>query len=157
MKHTILKTLDDLFITYENFEHEAVFTCDDAKWVIVPGKRVKSLLIRNKNKTKFYMIVLWDEKMLDANALRKKLWEAKISFTDSDTLYSLIWVRPGHVSPFALIKNTEKNIKVIFDSCLKDIMVWFHPWQNDNTTVLNMSWVEKYLDFLGFKYEYIEV
>ncbi|NVP17251.1 prolyl-tRNA synthetase associated domain-containing protein [Candidatus Gracilibacteria bacterium] len=157
MKHIILKTLDDLFITYENFEHEAVFTCDDAKGVIVPGKRVKSLLIRNKNKTKFYMIVLGDEKMLDANALRKKLGEAKISFTDSDTLYSLIGVRPGHVSPFALIKNTEKNIKVIFDYCLKDIMVGFHPGQNDNTTVLNMSGVEKYLDFLGFEYEYMEI
>jgi len=58
------------------------------------------------------------------------------------------------VSPFALINNTERDIRVVFDSALKNELIWFHPLQNDNTVVLNMKSVEYFLENLGSEYVY---
>jgi Ala-tRNA(Pro) deacylase len=61
------------------------------------------------------------------------------------------------VSPFALINNTDKDIRVVFDSELKDELIGFHPLQNDNTIVLNMIDVQKLLGNLGIEYVYHEL
>ena len=157
MKQKILNILDTLKIEYKNYEHKAVFTCDEAHWIEIPWKRVKSLLLRNKNVTQFYMIVIEDCKQLDSKQLRTILWENKLSFASEERMVDKIWVRPWHVSPFANINDEERNIKVIFDEELKGELVWFHPWQNDNTVVLNNDWVEKYLEHLGVDFMYLEL
>lgn len=157
MKEKILKKLNELSINYQNYEHNPTFTCNDAKWVDVPWKRVKTLFLRNKKPDMYYMVVLWDEKKLDSNYLRKLLGENKLSFASEERLFDMIWVRPGHVSPFALINAKNKNIKIIFDKELKDVLIWFHPWRNDNTTVLQNSWVEKFIKNLDFSFEYLQL
>jgi len=53
------------------------------------------------------------------------------------------------VSPFALINNTDNDIRVVFDSELKDVEIGFHPLQNDNTIVLQMKHVEHFLENIG--------
>jgi Ala-tRNA(Pro) deacylase len=157
MKDRILWLLDDLKISYTNYEHNPTFTCDDCKWLDIPGKRVKSLLLNNKKKTQFYMVVLEDEKRLDSSIIRKSFWEPKVSFISEERMKEKIWVTPGHVSPFALINNEEKDIKVIMDSELKWQELWFHPGRNDNTVVLNNSDVEKYLEKLWFEVYFMDL
>jgi hypothetical protein len=61
------------------------------------------------------------------------------------------------VSPFALVKNTDRDIRVVFDSILKEELIGFHPLQNDNTVVLNMSAVEHFLENIGSEYVYHEL
>lgn len=157
MKIKILEVLDSLNIEYKNYEHSPTFTCDDAKWINIPWKRVKSLLLRNKKATQYYMVVLEDSKKLNSNELRKILWENKLSFASEERMFNTIWVKPWHVSPFAIINNLEKDVKIIFDSTLKNTQLWFHPGQNDNTTVLNNSWVEKFLIYLWIEFSYLEL
>ena len=154
MKQKILAILDTLKIDYTNYEHDAVFTCDEAKWVDIPGYRVKSLLLRNKKATNFYMIVLPDNKQLDTNIIRAIFDDSKMSFASPERMMEKIWLKPGSVSPFALINNTERDIRVVFDSALKNELIWFHPLQNDNTVVLNMKSVEYFLENLGSEYVY---
>jgi len=157
MKQKILTLLDYLKIEYKNYEHQPTFTCDEAKWVDIPWVRVKSLLLRNKKATKFYMVVLEDEKQLDSNSLRKLLWENKLSFASEERMVNKIGVKPWHVSPFANINDEDKDITVIFNSSLKNCEIWFHPGQNDNTTVLKNSWVEKFLEHLWVEYIYLDL
>ncbi len=153
----IFDKLDELKINYENFSHNPTFTCAEARNVEIPWKRVKSLLLNNKNKQKFFMIVLEDEKRLDVRKLQKVLWEAKLSFMSWDLIFEKTQVKIGHVSPFALINNLEKDIKVIFDLELKDEEVWFHPLRNDNTVVLNLGSMEIFLKDLDLEYFYLEL
>lgn len=157
MKQKILDILDSLQIEYTNYEHDAVFTCDEAKWVDIPGFRVKSLLLRNKKATNFYMIVLPDSKQLDTNIIRSIFDDSKMSFASEERMMEKIWLKPGSVSPFALINNTDKDIRVVFDSILKDELVGFHPLQNDNTVVLNMISVEHFLENIGSEYVFHEL
>ena len=157
MPQKILKILDDLEIEHTNYEHKAVFSCNDAKWISVPWKRIKSLLLRNKKSTSFYMVVLPDYKKLDVNIVRYFYKDSKLSFVSSEKMEELIGLKPGSVSPYALINNIEKNIKVAFDEDLKWEIVGFHPLRNDNTVVTNMSWVEKFLESLAFSYDYMKL
>jgi Ala-tRNA(Pro) deacylase len=65
MREKIFNILEQLEIEYTNYEHEPVFSCEDAKGIDITGIRVKSLLLKNKQKNKFYMVVLEDNKRLD--------------------------------------------------------------------------------------------
>lgn len=154
MKQKIFDILDSLEIQYTNYEHDAVFTCDEAKWVEIPWKRVKSLLLRNKKATNFYMVVLGDDKRLDTNDIRAIFDDSKMSFASPERMMDKIWLKPGSVSPFALINNTDKDIRVVFDTELKSWLVWFHPLQNDNTIVINMNDIEKFLNNLWVEYTF---
>lgn len=157
MPHKILNILDELNISYTNFTHQPAFSCDDAKGIDVPWVRVKSLLIRNKNKSQFYMVVVGDNKQLDTNIIRTTFGETKISFSSEDNMVEKIGVKIGHVSPFALNNNEQNDIKVVFDSALKTKEIWFHPMRNDNTVVLNMTDVEKFLNHIGNEFFYVDL
>jgi len=157
MKQKIFDILDNLKINYTNYEHKPVFSCEDSKWVEIPGKRVKSLLLRNKKATNFYMVVLWGEKRLDTNKIREIFDDSKMSFASEKIMIEKIWLKPGSVSPFALINNKEKDIKVVFDEELKWVLIWFHPLQNDNTVVLQMDDIERFLKYLGFSFIYYDL
>lgn len=157
MKQKIFDILDELEIEYTNYEHEAVFTCDEAKGVDIPGYRVKSLLLRNKKATHFYMVVLPDAKKLDTNIIRSIFDDSKMSFASPERMMEKIWLKPGSVSPFALVNNIERDIRVVFDSVLQNELIGFHPLQNDNTVVLNMQSVEHFLENLGVEYVYHEM
>ena len=157
MKQKIFEILDSLWVEYKNYEHKPLFTCEDAKTVDIPWKKIKNLFLRNKKATKYYMVVLEDNERFDSNKFRNLVWESKISFASEQRMIDKIWVKSGHVSPFATINNKEKDVEVIFNSTLKNCDIWFHPWQNDNTTVLHISWMEKYLEHLGIKFSYLEL
>ncbi len=153
----VFEILDNLKIDYKNYKHKAVFSCDDAKWIEVPWKRVKSLLLRNKKSTNFYMVILPDYKKLDVNIIRSFFDDTKLSFVSTEKMQELIKLTPWSVSPYALINNEEKNIKLLFDLELKWELIWFHPLRNDNTIVSKMEDVEKFLENLGFVYDYEEL
>ncbi len=157
MTQAITDILDNLKIDYKIYCHKPTFRCDEARDVDIPWMRVKSLLLRNKKKTRFFMIVTTDEKKLDMNHLRKSLGESKLWFASPELMHELIALEPGHVSPYALINNEEKNIEVFFDTDIKGQPVGFHPLQNTQTIVTNLDNVERFLDFLGFEYAYLEI
>lgn len=150
----IYDKLEELKINFLDFSHNPTFTCDEARNVEIPWERVKSLILNNKNKTKFFMMVLWDDKKLDVKNLQNILEEKKLSFSSEENILKKVWVKIGHISPFALINNDEKDIKIIFDEILKNKNVGFHPLQNDKTIVLNMDDMEKFLTNLDFEYNY---
>ena len=157
MRQKIFDMLDKLEIAYTNYQHEAVFTCDEAKGVDIPWYRVKSLLLRNKKATNYYMIVLPDAKKLDTNIIRAIFDDSKMSFASEERMMEKIGLKPGSVSPFALINNTDRDIRVVFDAVLQYQLIWFHPLQNDNTVVLQMQDMEHFLDNLGIEYVYHEL
>lgn len=154
MRQKIFDILDTLQIPYTNYEHAPVFTCDEAKGVEIPGYRVKSLLLRNKKATNFYMVVLPDSKKLDTNIVRAIFDDSKMSFVDEEIMMQKIGLKPGSVSPFALVNNLDRDIRVVFDSELQGKLVGFHPLQNDNTVVLEMPELEKFLENLNVQWSY---
>jgi Ala-tRNA(Pro) deacylase len=154
MKNKVFEVLNDLNINYTNYEHQPVHSVLDCKWIDIPWQRVKSLLIRNKKWTNFYMVVVWEDKKLETNKIREIFDDSKMSFLEEELMMEKICLRPWSVSPFALINNKDKDIKVVFESNLKWVLIGFHPLQNDNTIVLQMDDVERFLEHLWFEFTY---
>jgi Ala-tRNA(Pro) deacylase len=157
MRKKIFDILNSLKIDYKNYEHKPVFTCDETKWIEIPWERVKSLLIRNKKSTNFYMVVLRDCTRLNTNFIRSYFWDTKISFVNKEKMMEKIWLKPGSVSPFALINNQEKDIKVIFENNLNNRKIWLHPLQNDNTVVLDINDIKKFLENIWIEYHFLNL
>ncbi len=155
MKQKIFDILNSLEISYKNYKHNAVFTCNETKGIDIPWERVKSLLIRNKKSTNFYMVVLKDSTRLDTNLIRWLFNDTKMSFANSEQMMVKIWLKPWSVSPFALINNLEKDIKVVFEKELETKKIWLHPLQNDNTIVLEMKDLIKFLENIWFEYYFL--
>lgn len=156
MRQKIFDILDNLKIPYTNYEHLRVFTCDEAKWVDIPWERVKSLLIRNKKATNFYMVVLKDSTRLDTNIVRAHFGDSKMSFASEEEMMQKILLKPWSVSPFALINNSVNDVIVVFEKALQNKVIWLHPLQNDNTTVLDINDLLIFLDNIWSQYNFLE-
>ena len=61
-------------------------------------------------------------------------------FATEEELYNLLCLRPGSVSPFGLIFDTENKIKFILDEdVFKFEFVSFHPLRNDMNVLLSVK------------------
>ena len=103
------------------------------------------------------MVVIEDYKKLDSAKIMEKFGEKRLSFVREEYMMQKISLTPGHVSPLALLNNLENDIHVIFDESIRGTMVWFHPWRNDNTVILNLDDVEKYIREVGNEFEYLDL
>jgi Ala-tRNA(Pro) deacylase len=65
------------------------------------------------------MVVLPDAKKLDTNIIRAIFDDSKMSFASEERMMEKIGLKPGSVSPFALINNIDRDIRVVFDAVLQ--------------------------------------
>ena len=67
-------------------------------------------------------------------------------------------LEPGVVSPFGLLNNDDKDIKVYIDKEIttQDRMS-FHPNTNEKTIFINTTDLIKYLNNIGYELKIIEL
>lgn len=151
----LFKILDQLEIKYKIYEHDPIKTVKEAieKQIILPGLNLKNLLIKDKKKENFYLVILEDNKLLDINKFKEVTNTKKISFAKNDELYTLMKVYPGSVGPFGLINDKENKIKVVLDKAIEEelpkTLVNFHPNRNNATIALTKKDFLKYLKYLN--------
>jgi Ala-tRNA(Pro) deacylase len=78
-----------------------------------------------------------EDKRIDLKALGEKLGAGKLSFGSPDRLLRYLGVLPGAVTPFGIINDKDRKVKVVLD---RDLMgfnpVNAHPLVNTMTTAL---------------------
>ena len=158
---TLLKRLDELGIAYEKHEHPAVFTIGDSEDYLkdhpLPGIKAKSLFLRNEKGTEHYLVVVAGHKRLNMKELGQTMG-SKLSFASPERLLKYLGVTPGSVSPFALINDTEKTVKVFLDAdVFAETQVQFHPLVNTATLVLDKEDMLRFIETTGHPYEMIHL
>lgn len=147
----VYQALDDLKIKYTVFEHEAVYTIDEAKEKapILEGAQCKNLFLRNKKGTNHYLIICLESTIVDLKKLTENLNEDRLSFASPKRLVKYLGVEAGSVSPFNIINDPKREVMVIIDKQLKDYeKASFHP--NLNIVTLTI----KYQDLITFLSHY---
>ncbi len=145
---TIYNYLDNLNIKYKKFNHQAIFTVRDAEKIDqnIPGIKTKNLFLRDKKKISYFLVLTEARKRIDLKKLARQLEVKKISFADSEDLNKFLNLKPGSVSPFGLIYDKDRKVKVIIDKeILKNNTINFHP--NNNTATLNLK-TKNFKEFL---------
>ena len=144
--------LEQLDISYTRHEHPPVYTVEEAKqyWQGIEGAHAKNLFLRNNKGNQHYLIVLEESKTADLMGLSMKLAAGKLSFASERRLMDHLGLETGAVSPFGLINDTKKAVKVVIDRDLaKAELVNFHPNVNTATITLSYGDFEKYLNHCG--------
>lgn len=140
VRSPVFDRLQALGISYDLYEHPPVFTAEEAAthWRDLPGKPVKNLFLRNKKGDRHYLVILGIEKQADLRHLVKVIGDDRLSFGSPERLMKHLGVTPGSVSPFGLINDRDRAVRVIVDSDLKtaDRLI-FHP--NDNRASLTIT------------------
>ncbi len=154
----VLEALDRLGIAYVRHEHPPVFTVEDAEkhWGAIEGVHCKNLFLRNSKGDRHYLVIAEVSRNIDLRGLSLKLEETRLSFGSPDRLKKHLGLEPGSVSPFGLIYDPERKIRVIVDAgILEAAKVCFHP--NINTATLELTFADfrKFLDWRGNSVEYI--
>ena len=160
LKQPVFAALEALGITYEAYEHPAVFTSEDAGkyWCDIPGTPVKNLFLRNKKGNREYLVILGIEKRADLRQLVKIIGDDRFSFGSAERLMHTMGLTPGSVSPFGLIHAASRDVQVIIDADLKDAArLIFHPNINTASVTISFDDLQKFLVSRGNSVRFISV
>ena len=149
--------LKQLNISYNEISHPPVFTMEDVYREKlsekIEGRECKVLFV--KYKKRYYLVLLPEEKRADLKKIASAAGEPKLSFGKEESLYEILKLHSGAVTPLAVIYDKENVVKVVLDSSLKDNKLLMHPCDNTKTVSLSYEDLLAYIKASG--HEYIEI
>src|SRR3954465_10832965 len=105
----IYSLLDTLGITYERYDHAAVFTCDEAN-AAVPNHaavQTKNLFLRDKRGRRHVLLVTTCEKAVDIKRFADQISADRLSFGSAERLAKYLGVTPGSVTVLGLMNDAS--------------------------------------------------
>ena len=147
-------------IPFEYFEHESAATIETAveAWKDIDAAKCKNIFFRNHKGNRHYLVILEHQRQLDIHNLEKRLKQGKLTFASEKRMVKYLGLKPGSVSPFGLINDSEHHVYVFMDQALEDVeRISFHPNDNHATLVIKNEDFKKMLDLLGNDYSYIRL
>jgi len=152
--------LDELGIPFSRHEHPPVATVEEAEkyWGGLRGAHCKNLFLRNNRGNRHFLIIAEASRKIDLKSLARSLGQDRLSFASAERLRKYLGLEAGSVSPFGLINDTDREVRVVIDAGLRSGgTVNFHP--NINTATLGLSFpdFEKFLARCGNKVEYLDL
>ena len=131
--------LDQAGIAYELYEHEAVFTVEQAHAAGIPHPELgaKNLFLRDDKHRAYYLVCLPDEKDVSLREAQGRLGSRRLSFASEKDLRSMLGLVPGSVTPLGALNDVEHRVEVVIDQELVDAgRVTVHPCDNTATVLL---------------------
>lgn len=156
----VAKKLQELGITYDVVEHPPAFTTEQADSYIegLEGVRTKSMFLTNKKKTQYYLLIMDDKKLLDMDDFKEQVKANRIRMASAESLAEKMQLPPGTVSPFGLLNNDEKDIRVYFDKdIVSEEIMTFHLNTNEKTIFIKTQDLFRFLESIDFKYEILSL
>ena len=99
-----------------------------------------------------------DEPSLDLKKFSEQVGVSRFSFASPERLKMVLNVLPGSVTPFALMNDHEKIVKVFLDSeMMKYEILNYHPMRNDMTTGVSRDGFLKFLEQTGHNHKTIKL
>ena len=152
--------LEALGIPFERYEHPPVATAEEGErhWQGIEATHSKNLFLRNQKGDRHYLLIVVHSKRVDLRAVAGEIGDGKLSFASPERLMTHLGVRPGSVSPFGLIHDGSRDVRVFLDRDLSAATrVSFHPNINTVTVTLTRADFEKFLAACGNPVRYVTV
>tara|TARA_B100001175_G_C19175702_1_gene479647 strand:+ start:25 stop:540 length:516 start_codon:yes stop_codon:yes gene_type:complete len=146
-KNDLINKLNVLKIKYELTEHEALFSVKDSveKRGRINGAHCKNLFLKNK-KNSFFLISCEENEQINLKRISKLLNLGNISFAKEKYLINFLGIRPGSVSPLALINDSENTVNFFLEKKLYESnFLNFHPLINTSTITIS---TENFIKFM---------
>ncbi|MCK5016736.1 MAG: prolyl-tRNA synthetase associated domain-containing protein [Candidatus Peribacteraceae bacterium] len=157
---SIEEFLENHSVSYERFDHPAVFTCEQsvALNLKLPGADTKNLFIHAKKKKEPILVVVGHEKRAHMRELGRLLNEKDLCFGSPEMLKEYLGVEPGSVTALALINDPSHKVRLIIDTSVWEAeSIQWHPLINTATLVIAHAEAEKFFKATGHEVEVMEV
>lgn len=157
----LYQVLEELNILYEYHEHPPAPTIDIAinYWKdILNTTHCKNLFFRNHKGNRHYLVIFDHRKELSIHDLEKYLKQGKLTFASEERMTRYLGLKPGSVSPFGLINDTNHHVHLFLDedlSCQPNIS--FHPNDNRASLVITYQDFTKFIQSMGNSHEFFKV
>lgn len=128
--------LDELNIPYTRVEHDIANTMEDCAVISdALGIRIcKNLVLCNRQKTKFYLLTMPEDKPFVTKHLSQQIGSSRLSFAPAEDMERLLGCTPGSASVLGLMNDKEHQVKLLMDKEIHE-SEWFgcHPCKNDGS------------------------
>jgi len=130
--------LDDLSISYSRLDHAPAFgseteLCDEIERSL-GAKICKNLFLSNRQRTKFYMLMLPEHKVFKSSDISRQAGSSRLHFAESEYMEDLIGCSPGSASVMGLINDTEHRVQLLVDDdVINAEYVGCHPCINTSS------------------------
>ena len=135
--------LDSLGIEYERVDHEEANTmeaCVAIDEVLAPAVVCKNLFLCNSQKTKFYLLMIRNDKKFLTKDISKQINSARLSFAPAEFMEQFLDITPGSVSVMGLMNDKENNVTLLVDEdVLKAEYFGCHPCINTSSLKLKVE------------------
>jgi Ala-tRNA(Pro) deacylase len=147
-------------IAYERYDHEAVYTCEQADSLHIPvtAAKTKNLFLRDRKAHRHFLVMVGAEKSLDIKKLEVLLGVKGLSFASDKRLGKYLGLSPGAVTILGIINDVDNAVEVIVDMDLweKESMRC-HPLVNTSTLVITINDIKRILDCTGHQVSILDV
>ncbi len=147
----LLARLAALGIAAATHSHPPLRTVEESKILrgALHGGHCKNLFLKDK-KDQHWLVVALEDARVDLKRLDKAIGSARLSFASPDRLWSHLGIRPGSVSPLALINDTEGRVKVVLqEAMMAHEILNYHPLINDRTTAIHRDDLLRFIRACG--------
>ena len=131
--------LDQLGISYLRTDHEAAGTMEDCNEIdrILDVLICKNLFLCNRQKTKFYLLMMPGDKPFKTKELSAQIHSARLSFAPEEYMEEYLDITPGSVSIMGLMNDTDNQVQLLVDEeVLQGEFLGCHPCVNTSSLKL---------------------
>ena len=97
----------------------------------------KNLFLCNRQKTKYYLLMMPGEKPFKTKELSAQINSARLSFASAEAMEEYLDIQPGSVSIMGLMNDTENHVQLLVDEdVLKGEYLGCHPCVNTSSLKL---------------------
>ena len=146
-KTDLLEILSVKGIDFQIHDHAPLFTVEDSENLRgeIKGAHTKNLFLKNK-KNNFFLFSCDENAKVDLKLLSKSINAKNLSFANAEYLKQYLGIKPGSVSPFALLNDKNNIVKFYLDDKLYNSeIINFHPLINTTTISIKTS---EFINFL---------
>ena len=138
-RNALFDFFDQHGIAHSTVEHPPIFTVEEGRDIkqTMPGGHTKNLFLKDK-KGRLALVSALGDTQIAVNQLHRLVDCQRFSFGREELLYEALGVRPGSVTAFSILNDTENRVRFILDAGLfQHEIVNFHPLENTATTAIS--------------------
>ena len=150
-RQALFAFLDAHGVDHATTAHAPVFRVEEGHTVkaALPGGHTKNLFLKDA-RGELWLITALAETAIDLKRAPGAIGSARLSFGSPERLWDALGVRPGSVTPLALINDPERRVRLVLDAALMACdPLNFHPLSNDATTAMSKAGFISFLAALG--------
>ena len=148
--------LDRLGIKYMRTDHERADNMEACNEIdaVLEVIICKNLFLCNRQKTKFYLLMMPGDKKFKTKELSRQINSARLSFADAEAMLTYLDIEPGAVSIMGLMNDRDHMVQLLIDEdVLMDEYLGCHPCVCTSSLKLKTrDVIEKFLPATGHSY-----